>query len=79
MVSYKANKRHEGWLGGEGSNLQPPGPKPGVLPVELPPNGSVALLELDVQPFKRAASRRLEQERKQGVYQCLEGRAHQYR
>ena len=26
------------WLAGEGSNLQPPGPKPGILPIELPAN-----------------------------------------
>ena len=29
------------WLGGEGSNLQQPAPKAGVLPVELPPIGLV--------------------------------------
>jgi hypothetical protein len=39
-MSGRANVRHENWLGGEGSNLQPLGPKPSVLPVELPPNGT---------------------------------------
>ena len=31
-----------GWLAGEGSNLQHPAPKAGVLPIELPAKGRCA-------------------------------------
>ena len=37
-TSLHTRSRAISWLAGEGSNLQPPDPKSGVLPVELPAN-----------------------------------------
>ena len=43
------------WLAGQGSNLEPPDPKSGVLPVELPAIGLVVTLPSHVKPTFRFA------------------------
>ena len=41
MASCETPYRY--WLAGEGSNLQPPDPKSGVLPIELPAKGQATV------------------------------------